>query len=182
MQEVCQLKRTITLDGHNLTIADIVAVARRSEEVSYLLTDETVQKIEASNALKQQLIHAEQPIYGVTTGFGDSCKRQIASAKAPLLQKNLLRFLMNGTGSIAPKEVARATMLIRANCLARGHSAVRPKIVRRLLEYLDYNIVPLIPTRGSVGASGDLVPHSYLAAALLGEGEVWYKDEGRLAH
>jgi hypothetical protein len=143
-QETCQQKKQIVLDGHSLTIADTVTVARRSQEVSCLLAAEAIQKIEASNALKQQLILAEQPIYGVTTGFGDSCKRQISPAKASLLQKNLVRFLMNGTGPTATKDVARATMLIRANCLARGHSAVRPEIVERLLEYLGYDIVPLM--------------------------------------
>ncbi|TMC16441.1 MAG: aromatic amino acid lyase [Chloroflexi bacterium] len=180
-EEAYQQIKNIVLDGHSLTIADIVVAARGTQEVSYLLTAEALQTIEASNALKHQFMSKEQPIYGVTTGFGDSCKRQISSVKAPLLQKNLIHFLMNGTGTIAPKDIARATMLIRANCLARGHSAVHPETIRRLLLYLDYDIIPLIPVRGSVGASGDLVPHSYLAAALIGEGEVWYKDEIRSA-
>src|SRR5437879_8678579 len=132
--KVSQQKRQIMLDGYSLTIADIVAITRHSQEVSYSLAAEAVQKIEASNALKQQLIYTEQPIYGVTTGFGDSCKRQISPAKAAILQKNLIYFLMNGTGSVATQDVARATMLIRANCLARGNSAVRVEIVRRLLD------------------------------------------------
>lgn len=133
----------------------------------------------ASNALKHELIQAKQPIYGVTTGFGDSWRRQISPDKTADLQRNMVLYHLNGTGNMAPIEVSRANTLIRANCLSRGNSAVRVEIVRRLLFYLEHDIVPLIPERGSVGASGDLVPNCYLAATLQGEGEVWYQGNQR---
>ena len=165
----------LELDGQSLTIEDVVSVARQLREVSYLLSPDAVTRIEASNALKQELIATKQPIYGVTTGFGDSCKRQISPEKAVDLQRNMVLFHLNGTGPISLPEVARATMLIRANCLARGNSALRVEVVNRLLYYLEQDILPMIPERGSVGASGDLVPLCYLASALIGEGNVWHK-------
>jgi histidine ammonia-lyase/phenylalanine ammonia-lyase len=131
--------------------------------------------------LKQELLHSEIPIYGVTTGFGDSCIRQIAPEKAGELQRNLIMYHLNGVGPISAPEVARATMLIRANCLARGPSAIRPEVVNTLLRHLESDILPLIPERGSLGASGDLVPLCYIAAALLGEGDVLHRGQVRPA-
>ncbi len=168
----------LQLDGQSLTIEDVVAIARQQRAVDCALSPEAVKRIEASHRLKQELIATKQPIYGVTTGFGDSCRRQISPEKARDLQRHLVLYHINGTGPIAAPEVVRATMLIRANCLARGHSAPRVVVVNRLLDYLKWDILPLIPERGSVGASGDLVPLCYLAAALIGEGDV--SQEGRI--
>src|SRR5919112_2009528 len=119
----------------------------------------------------------EVPIYGVTTGFGDSAHRQISPSKTARLQQNMLRFLSSGTGQLAPPEVTRATMLLRANCLAKGNSGVRLELLERLLFYLNNDILPLMPERGSCGASGDLVPLSYVGAALVGEEEVVHGGE-----
>src|SRR5215203_1893893 len=160
------------LDGRSLTIEDVVAFSRRSEYASCALSAEAVEKITATRALKRDLIGREVPIYGVTTGFGDSAHRQISASKTAHLQQNMLRFLGSGTGPIASPEVTRAAMLLRANCLARGNSGVRLELVERLLFYLNNDVLPLIPERGSCGASGDLVPLSYVAAALVGEEEV----------
>ena len=127
------------------------------------------------------LIDREIPIYGVTTGFGDSAHRQIAPEKAAQLQQNMLRFLGAGTGQIASPEVTRLTMLFRANCLAKGNSGVRMELIERLLTLLNHDILPLIPERGSCGASGDLVPLSYVGRALVGETEVLYEGAVREA-
>jgi histidine ammonia-lyase/phenylalanine ammonia-lyase len=124
--------------------------------------------------VKHDLIAAGLPIYGVTAGFGDSNTRQVHADKAAALQENLLSFLNCGRGPSAPADVVRATMLVRANCLARGYSAIRPQVVELLLDCLNHDILPIIPERGSVGASGDLVPLSYVARMLIGEGEVQY--------
>src|SRR4051795_3032743 len=142
---------------------------------------EAARRIEQTRDLKCDLIAREIPIYGVTTGFGDSAHRQIAPAKASALQQNMLRFLGAGTGQIASPEVTRATMLFRANCLAKGNSGVRLELVERLLELLNHDVLPLIPERGSCGASGDLVPLSYVGRALAGETEVLYEGEVREA-
>jgi phenylalanine ammonia-lyase len=165
-----QTRLALTLDGESLTIGAVAELARAGG--SCQLSAQASERIERSHRLKCELIAREMPIYGVTTGFGDSAHRQISSAKAPRLQENLLRMLGTGTGPMASPEVTRATMLLRANCLARGNSGVRPLLVERLLELIDNDILPLMPERGSCGASGDLVPLSYLASALVGEGDV----------
>jgi histidine ammonia-lyase/phenylalanine ammonia-lyase len=134
--------------------------------------------VRTARELKQQLMASEIPIYGVTTGFGDSANRQIAPERADRLQQNLLRNLGCGTGPSASPEVTRATMLLRANCLAKGNSGVRLELVEQLLALLNADVLPLIPERGSCGASGDLVPMSYVGRALSGETEVLF--EGRV--
>ena len=176
MKEV--LPRTglpLELDGRSLTIEEVVAFARGGVECA--LSAESAEKIEAARTLKRDLIERETPIYGVTTGFGDSAHRQISPSKTARLQQNMLRFLGCGTGPLATPEVTRAAMLLRANCLARGNSGVRLELVERLLLYLNNDVLPLIPERGSCGASGDLVPLSYLGGALVGEVEVLHDGE-----
>ncbi|MFF0063854.1 aromatic amino acid lyase [Streptomyces sp. NPDC005279] len=168
----------VIVDGNSLTLADVVSVAREpGKEV--LFSEAALKACEESRALKLRLISTGQPIYGVTTGFGDSVTTQIAPAKAAQLQRNMIRYHLNGTGPIAPAEVVRATLLIRANCLARGNSGVQPAVVERLLDLLRHDVLPEIPERGSVGASGDLVPLCYVASALIGEGPVLHRGERR---
>src|SRR3954451_13133053 len=169
----------IDLDGRTLTIAEAVKFARGGGRA--VLAPDAARRIVATRELKRDLIDREIPIYGVTTGFGDSAHRQIAPSKAARLQQNMLQFLGAGTGQIASAEVTRATMLFRANCLAKGNSGVRLELVERLLELLNHDVLPLIPERGSCGASGDLVPLSYGGRALAGETEVLYEGEVREA-
>lgn len=168
----------LELDGRSLRIEDVVGVARGGG-AECRLSEDAARRIEASRELKLKLISSELPIYGVTTGFGDSAHRQISPGKTTELQRNILRFLGNGTGDIAPSEVARATMLLRANCLARGNSGVRRELVEALLSFIEHDVLPVIPERGSCGASGDLVPLSYIGSTLAGHGEVLYGDEMR---
>ena len=113
----------LDLDGGSLTIDEAVRLARHGGRAT--LSTAAIRRVEATRALKSDLIAREIPIYGVTTGFGDSAHRQIAPEKAAQLQQNMLRFLGAGTGQIASPEVTRATMLFRANCLAKGNSGVR---------------------------------------------------------
>jgi histidine ammonia-lyase/phenylalanine ammonia-lyase len=160
----------ISLDGSSLTIEDTVSVARVPDSRIEISPQAHID-MRASVALKDNLVAQGHAIYGVTTGFGDSVIRQIEPLKAAELQRNLIRYHVNGTGPMATSQVVRATMLIRANCLAKGNSGVRPEVVTRLLEYLHDDILPMIPERGSVGASGDLVPLCHLAVTLIGEGQ-----------
>ncbi|MGA4846760.1 aromatic amino acid lyase [Streptomyces sp. G5(2025)] len=163
----------LELDGTGLTPRAVAAAARRGgRDTRVTLTPAAVKRMHASVDLKETLLAQEVPIYAVTTGFGDSCVRQIAPDKAHELQRNLVLYHLNGVGPPAVPAVTRATMLIRANALAKGVSAIRPQAVNTLLACLSRDILPLIPERGSVGASGDLVPLCYLAAALIGEGQV----------
>ncbi len=160
----------LELDGASLTIEDALEVSRAQRTVS--LSPRAAEAVRASCRLKHDLIAGEIPIYGVTTGFGDSAHRQIAPAKADRLQQNILRFMGVGTGPIAPPEVARVTMLLRANTLSKGNSGVRVELIERVLDLLNHDVTPFIPERGSCGASGDLAPLSYVGRAMAGDGDV----------
>jgi histidine ammonia-lyase len=171
--------RTVIVDGAQLTLDDVAAVARQLAPVA-LSDDPAVRAaMEASRSLKSQLMDAGVPIYGITTGFGDSVHRQVSPTKAAELQEHLVRNLGCGTGTPASEDVARAVVLIRANNLARGHSGVRVELVERLLELLNAGIAPVIPEEGSVGASGDLVPLGYVAAVVTGSRSVYYRGDVR---
>jgi histidine ammonia-lyase/phenylalanine ammonia-lyase len=163
---------TVLLDGTSLTLDSAVAVARRGAKVA--LGPGAAERIEQSFQLNQALLRSGKPIYGVTTGVGDSVGRQVGMDRAALLQEALIRLNGCGTGPILPREQARAVVLARANCLARGCSAVRPVLVERILDMLNHELLPLIPEQGSVGASGDLIPSSYIGAALMGERPVTF--------
>ena len=167
-------RASLVLDGAHLTIGDALEVARCARTVR--LGEHAADAVRACRELKQTLIGDEIAIYGVTTGFGDSAHRQISPPKAAKLQQNMLRFLGCGTGPTAPPEVVRVMMLLRANCLAKGNSGVRVELIERLLELLNHDVVPLVPERGSCGASGDLVPLSYVGRALAGDGRVMHGD------
>ncbi len=166
---------SLELDGASLTIEDALEVSRRNRSV--MLSHTAADAIRASRELKRSLISQEIPIYGVTTGLGDSAHRQISSGKTAELQRNLLRFLGCGTGPIAPPEVTRVAILLRANCLSKGNSGVRVELVERLLDLLNNDVLPLIPERGSCGASGDLIPLSYVGRTLVGETTVTFNGD-----
>ena len=170
-------QHTVEVDGHTLTLDAVTRVANNPGGQRFALTGEALLRMAASRAAKDRILDSGIPIYGVTTGFGDSSGRQVSVDKAIALQRNLLRFLRVGTGDIAPDEVIRATMLIRANSAARGTSGIRREPVELILELLERDLLPAIPERGSVGASGDLAPLSYLAAAITGEGTL--RRDGR---
>jgi phenylalanine ammonia-lyase len=171
-----RLPRTeLDLTGEHLTVADAVGVSQRTRRVR--LSPSGHRGMAASRSLKERLIADEIPIYGVTTGFGDSAFRQVSPAKTGRLQENLLRGLGCGTGPYASPEVTRVAMLLRANCLAKGNSGVRVELVEQLLALLEADVLPLIPERGSCGASGDLVPLSYVGSALVGEADVLVDGE-----
>lgn len=110
---------TLALDGHGLAPHEVVEVARRRDWAEVVLTEEAVSRCAESTALRRSIVASKEPVYGVTTGFGDSASRQVSPDNAALLQRNLVTYHLNGTGVEAAPEVARATMLIRANCLAR---------------------------------------------------------------
>ena len=160
----------LELDGATLTVRDALEVSCRGRTVR--LSERAAEAVGASLRLKRELIAEEIPIYGVTTGFGDSAHRQISPAKTAKLQQNILRFMGCGTGPTAPPEVARVTMLLRANCLSKGNSGVRVELIEQLLDLLNNDVLPFIPERGSCGASGDLAPLSYVGRAMAGDGRV----------
>lgn len=165
------MSSSLTINGTHLIPSTVADLARHNHPLVVLDTNAS-KRMQASVDVRDRLLAEAIPIYGVTTGFGDSCDRQISPTKAAALQHNMILYHLNGVGPPASPQVTRATMLIRANSLARGTSGIRPEVVHTLLKMLAANVLPLIPERGSVGASGDLIPLSYLAAALVGEGDV----------
>lgn len=153
----------------SLELEDVESVARQHRVVR--LADEARPRIEAARAFVDRIVSEGRVVYGLTTGFGALCDVVVAPDRIRELQLNLIRSHAAGVGDPLPEEDVRAIMLLRANVLALGHSGVRPRVIEALTDLLNHRIHPVIPSRGSVGASGDLAPLSHLALVLLGEGE-----------
>jgi len=169
--------REIALGERAVTIEDVVDVAA-ARAVPVLSTDRVVRaRLEASAAVITRRVADGPPVYGVTTGFGASCETDVPAAVAGLMPLNLLRYHGVGTGRPLADDESAAVLLIRAASLVGGYSAVRPLLIERLCKLAALRALPVIPSEGSVGASGDLTPLSYVAAALVGEREL--RVEGR---
>lgn len=169
---------TISIDGSSLSLDQVVAVAREGASVE-LTGDETVLgRIRESRALNEKLIADGVPIYGVSTGLGDSVDRHVGADRVATLQEGLITFLGCGVGEYMGVEECRAIVVARLNCLAKGYSAVRPELLDRLVTLLNRDLIPCIPKIGSIGASGDLIPSSYIAAVIMGRRDVY--DHGRV--
>ncbi|HVS04328.1 MAG TPA: histidine ammonia-lyase [Thermoanaerobaculia bacterium] len=160
----------ITLDGRSLTLAGLAAAVQGGEPVE--LGAEAGQRVAASRAVVEGTLHTGAAIYGVNTGFGDLASVRIAEDELRTLQERLLLSHAAGVGEPLPDEVVRAMLLLRANALAAGFSGIRPLVVERLLAFLAADALPVVPSRGSVGASGDLAPLAHLALPLIGRGRV----------
>jgi histidine ammonia-lyase len=166
------VQSTIELTGHDLTVADVEAVARGDAGVA--LAPAALQQIEASRSLIERVVAERIPTYGVNTGFGRFVDVHIEPDQVSALQLNLLRSHACGVGEPFPAEVVRAAMLLRANALAKGTSGVRLETVQLLLDMLAAGVHPVVPSRGSLGASGDLAPLAHLGLVLVGEGRAEY--------
>ena len=160
----------LRIDGRSLTLEALAAVAGGLREVS--LSDDARRRIEASRAVVDRKAEGAEAVYGVNTGFGSFADVRIDAESLDRLQVNLLRSHAAGVGAPLGEPIVRAMMLLRANVLARGHSGIRASTVDALLALIAGNIHPVVPSRGSVGASGDLAPLAHLALVLIGEGEV----------
>lgn len=171
------INNTIILDGNNLTIEDIYNIANKKFSVDFPKNKNFKEKIEKARKLLEDNIKKGYPIYGVTTGFGDSCNNQIGIKKTELLQESLVNFHGVGVGNFFSEIEGRAITAVRLNSNCKGFSAVRFELLDLMKNILNSNIIPCIPEIGSVGASGDLTPLSYLAAVLTGERKVYYKNE-----
>ena len=166
----------VALTGDDLTVADVWAVAVERRPTA--LADVAREKMRAARAVVEHAAHgAREHTYGVNTGFGRFVSQSIPEDLTEELQLRLLRSHACGVGDSYPDEVVRAAMLLRANTLAKGNSGARVETVELLLSCLDRGIVPVVPSRGSVGASGDLAPLAHLALPLVGEGEATLDDE-----
>ncbi len=159
----------VILDGTSLTIEKISSVARDFATVS--ISKQAQSKVRESRNCLEKLLKEGRTIYGVNTGFGAFANRRIPAEKIRDLQVNLLRSTAAGIGQNLPTEVVRAMMAMRTNTLARGYSGVRLETVNLLVELLNKHIHPIVPEKGSVGASGDLAPLAHMALCMIGEGE-----------
>jgi histidine ammonia-lyase len=166
----------IRLTGDDLRLADVWTVADDGARVE--LSDESRARMAAARELVERTAHgAREHTYGVNTGFGRFVSRSIPDELTAELQLRLLRSHACGVGDPYPMEIVRAAILLRANALAKGTSGARSVVVDTLLACLNAGILPYVPSRGSVGASGDLAPLAHLALPLVGEGRVWYDGE-----
>src|SRR3954454_9059007 len=159
----------LELDGARLRIAGVLAVARGGDHVH--LSPGAVARMDASRSLIDTLAAGDDPIYAVNTGVGLLADTRVPREDLDQLQRNVIRSHAAGVGDPLPRDVVRAMMLIRANVLAIGCSGIRPVVADRLCDLLNRNVTPLVPSRGSAGASGDLAPLAHMALVLIGEGE-----------
>lgn len=159
----------LQLTGRDLTIDNVVEVARGRRAV--VLDPDAAARMRASRAVIDRLVAQGATVYGVTTGFGDLADVRIEPGQTAELQRNLVRSHAAGVGEALPDDVVRAMLLLRVNTLAVGLSGVRVELAELLISMLNAAVHPVIPSRGSVGASGDLAPLAHLALVVIGEGE-----------
>lgn len=165
----------IRIDGEHLDIDEVVQVARHYEQVC--IDDAALKNMNKSCELVQKSLTSDQTIYGINTGFGSLSNKKIELDDVEDLQHNLIKSHACGVGKPLSTDIVRAMILLRANSLVKGYSGIRPHIVQRLIDFLNKQIHPIVPSKGSIGASGDLMPLAHIAQCLLGEGMVEFHHE-----
>ncbi len=163
----------VLLDGRHLTLQEILRVSK-GEEVK--IAKKAWDRVERGNREIQRILESEKTVYSVNTGVGELARVRIPQEKLEKLQVNIVRSHSVGVGPPLDRETVRVIMLLRLNTLLQGHSGVSRNVVQMLVEFLNRDITPVVPEKGSVGASGDLAPLSHIALALIGEGDVFYRD------
>src|SRR3954447_18321150 len=167
----------LSLSGQKLSLEQIFAVAHGVEHVE--LSAEARERVAESRRVVEEITESGRVVYGVNTGFGKLADIRIDHSELRELQLNLVRSHACGVGAPLSEAETRAMLLLRANVLALGYSGARPLIIETLISLLERGVHPVIPEKGSVGASGDLAPLAHLALVVIGEGEVFYKGERR---
>jgi len=167
----------ILVTGDPLTPEEVVAVAQRRAVA--VPGPGLAERMLPARGVVERVIADNRTVYGITTGIGALARTRIEPSQAADLQLGLVRSHAAGVGERLGPELVRAMMLLRARTLAQGHSGVRPLVVERILDLLHRDLLPVVPSQGSVGASGDLAPFAHLALPLIGEGELW--DDGAVA-
>jgi histidine ammonia-lyase len=165
----------ITIDGNSLTIEQVIEVARNKNKVR--IRKENKELVDKNSALVESFVREGKVVYGITTGIGNFADVLIPREHVRELQKNLLMSHSSGTGPCIADDQVRAMMLCRINALIKGFSGIRWETLQRLLYFLNNDILPPIPQKGSVGASGDLVPLAHMSAPLIGLGQLKYKGK-----
>lgn len=169
------MRPVITLSPRQLTFAQLRQIY--DQPVTLQLSDDSYAKIERSHQAVQAIIALDKPAYGINTGFGLLAKTRIADDELELLQRNLILSHSVGTGDALPADVVRLIIAMKISSLSQGVSGVRRQVVDALISLVNHDITPIIPAKGSVGASGDLAPLSHMTLAILGEGDVLVAGE-----
>ncbi|HTX14184.1 MAG TPA: aromatic amino acid lyase, partial [Candidatus Baltobacteraceae bacterium] len=164
---------TIRIDGEHLTIEELHRLVFGGAAAE--LAPAAREQMKASRAVIERLIDSDAPVYGVNTGFGKMASTRISHGEIGHLQLNLVRSHACGVGAPLSEPVTRAMLVLRANAIAKGFSGVRPLVAETLIAMLNRGVHPVIPSQGSVGASGDLAPLAHLAQVAIGEGEAVYQ-------
>jgi len=165
----------ILINGRNLTLENVILVARGGAQVA--LTPEAKAAINHSRNYVENLVAQGRIVYGITTGFGEFAKVPIPTEQVAQLQRNLIVSHACGIGQFFSDEIVRAIMLLRINALSTGYSGIRLDVVQTLIDMLNAGVTPVIPEKGSLGASGDLAPLAHMALPLIGLGEAFYQGE-----
>jgi histidine ammonia-lyase len=163
------------ITGEHITLESLYEIAH-NPALKAELSPVGKANMQKSRDYIEKRIASGEVMYGVNTGFGAFSSVRISDSEIEQLQRNLIRSHCMGIGAPFTKTETRAMMVLRANALAKGHSGIRPLVVEKILEFLNNDIIPVVPSQGSVGASGDLAPLSHLALTVIGEGEAWDKD------
>src|SRR4030088_2048397 len=166
---------TILLTGNDLTFEQLYAVALGGAEVK--LSPDAIERMKASRAVVDRVVTSGETAYGINTGFGKLASVRISTEQVRQLQVNLVRSHACGVGAPLSEAETRAMLLLRANALAKGLSGIRPQTVETLCAMLNAKLHPVIPSQGSVGASGDLAPLAHLAQVVIGEGRATFRGE-----
>ncbi|PHS35588.1 MAG: histidine ammonia-lyase [Alkaliphilus sp.] len=167
--------KKVLLDGNSLTINEVIEVARNCAEVE--ITQESILKMKKSREIVDEFVAENKVVYGITTGFGNFSDVYISKDQTAELQRNLIISHACGIGNPLSEETVRAVMLLRVNAIAKGLSGVRLSTIDTLVKMINKRVHPVIPEKGSLGASGDLAPLSHMVLVMIGEGEAYYKGE-----
>ncbi len=174
MKTTAEIK-TYQLDGDSITMESLWEMVYNTK-AQFQISEKSKVKVKVSRDYIESRIKNGDVMYGVNTGFGAFSSVRISDQDIEALQRNLIRSHSVGIGEPFSKVQSKAMLILRANTLARGHSGIRVEVLEKICEFLNKDVIPVIPSQGSVGASGDLAPLSHLALALIGEGEVWDGD------
>lgn len=169
------MTKHITLDGKSLTLSQVIEVARHQASVS--ISEDAIEAVNASRKIIDNIVASKKVTYGVNTGFGSLVKVSIPQEETRQLQENLIRTHSSGFGDPLKEDEVRAIMLIRINSLLKGYSGIRLVTIETLLSMLNKGVIPFIPEKGSLGASGDLAPLSHMVLPMLGLGKAYVEGE-----
>jgi histidine ammonia-lyase len=169
------MSKEFNYGSSHLTIGICLDIAQG--KVKGGMNEATAKRVRASWREVEKIVHAQHPVYGINTGFGPLCDTRISEEDTSLLQTNLLKSHSVGVGKPIPQEIAKLMLITKVHALAQGYSGIAPETLERIIWHIDHNIIPVVPEKGSVGASGDLAPLAHLFLPLIGFGEVYANGE-----